>query len=269
MKSQKDLIHDKDWDLLIILDACRYDYFEKVYGEYLDGMIEKVWSPASTTAPGCRKVFDEKFNDTIYVSGNPTINSHGIMKDKFDSSGKFKKVVDSWDKDWSEDVKTVKPKDLVKRTLLVMKSNPDLRIISHFMQPHYPYLGHTDILENRDENTFKKFAKWGNKLFGRGRWRRLEEFMGKIFSDDDESRESVKPAERIAHSQGKNFLRRCYKENLKIALEEVSNLVARIDCKVAITSDHGELLGEDNLYSHPKGVNHSILRTVPWLEVKK
>ncbi len=35
MKEQ-DII-EEDWDNLIILDACRYDFFERVYKDYLAG----------------------------------------------------------------------------------------------------------------------------------------------------------------------------------------------------------------------------------------
>ena len=34
-------------------------------------------------------------------------------------------------------------------------------------------------------------------------------------------------------------------------------------------SDHGELLGENKLYSHPAGSMHPILLEVPWLIVDK
>lgn len=32
LRSQKRLIHETDWDTLIVLDACRYGYFKEVYG---------------------------------------------------------------------------------------------------------------------------------------------------------------------------------------------------------------------------------------------
>jgi len=35
-----------------------------------------------------------------------------------------------------------------------------------------------------------------------------------------------------------------------------------------VTSDHGELLGEDGLYAHSR-INHPELREVPWLVVTK
>lgn len=29
--NQKELIRSQEWDCLIILDACRYDFFERIY----------------------------------------------------------------------------------------------------------------------------------------------------------------------------------------------------------------------------------------------
>ena len=36
--------------------------------------------------------------------------------------------------------------------------------------------------------------------------------------------------------------------------------------KVIITADHGELLGEEGLFSH--GIDHPLVRIVPWLRVQ-
>jgi len=58
---------ESEWDYCLVLDACRYDVFEDVYDEYLDGNLEKrrsvgsstpEWayrsSPATTTSPTSR-----------------------------------------------------------------------------------------------------------------------------------------------------------------------------------------------------------------------
>jgi len=74
---QKVSIMDEEWDYLIVLDACRYDYFSKLVGTYLQGKLEKVYSPASCTLEWCKKSFKEYYNDVVYVSANPYINSKG------------------------------------------------------------------------------------------------------------------------------------------------------------------------------------------------
>jgi len=48
----------RDWDNLIILDACRYDYF-KEYNE-ISGDLEPVVSKASHSLQFMEKIFQEK-----------------------------------------------------------------------------------------------------------------------------------------------------------------------------------------------------------------
>lgn len=47
--SQKKLIEEIDWKYLIILDACRHDYFEKVYSNFFSGELRKVRSADCAT----------------------------------------------------------------------------------------------------------------------------------------------------------------------------------------------------------------------------
>ena len=48
----------ENWDYLIILDACRYDYFKKYYNKYLTGgILEKAISPATWTLEWAEKNF--------------------------------------------------------------------------------------------------------------------------------------------------------------------------------------------------------------------
>ena len=75
---QTNLIYNTDWDVLIILDACRYDIFHEVYKETLGnlGSLKKVISPATHTMQWLNETFNEKkFDDVIYIAGNPFINS--------------------------------------------------------------------------------------------------------------------------------------------------------------------------------------------------
>jgi len=56
MASQRDLIWSKDWDVLMVLDACRYDVFELVYNNLLksnetfSGTLLKTISSDSVTS---------------------------------------------------------------------------------------------------------------------------------------------------------------------------------------------------------------------------
>jgi hypothetical protein len=48
MKDEAVLIMQEYWDYLIILDACRYDYFGKFCKQYFSGRLEKRWSLGSS-----------------------------------------------------------------------------------------------------------------------------------------------------------------------------------------------------------------------------
>jgi len=68
------------------------------------------------------------------------------------------------------------------------------------------------------------------------------------------------------------LVREAYRENLEIVLKEiVKGLLPKIprDRKVVITSDHGELLGENGMFFHPADVRHPALNTVFWLEIER
>ena len=83
------------WKYLIILDACRYDYFEKVYRDYLEeGVLERVFSPASGTLQWLTLTFRGYYRDIVYVSANPYVNSKMEVEDwhgttKFDARKHF------------------------------------------------------------------------------------------------------------------------------------------------------------------------------------
>jgi hypothetical protein len=57
-------------------------------------------------------------------------------------------------------------------------------------------------------------------------------------------------------------------------LEEVDQLLGKLDGKTVVTADHGEMLGErvfpftTRVWGHSEGFSTRILRTVPWLVVE-
>jgi len=127
----------EEWDNLIILDACRYDYFKDEYSKYLKGRLNKKNSLGGTTEEWLRKNFDKK-NDIVYISANPFINNLK-RKGQFWSSN-FYKVVSLWNLAWDEELGTVKPERMVKEANKIIKKYPSKRKIIHFIQPHTPYI---------------------------------------------------------------------------------------------------------------------------------
>lgn len=79
-------IWNEDWQYLIILDACRYDFFAKVYRDcqiLKSNTLEKVTSVGSATIEWFKKTFisnplldkTKPRNFIVYISANPFINS--------------------------------------------------------------------------------------------------------------------------------------------------------------------------------------------------
>lgn len=279
MMIQKDLIRSEDWDCLIILDACRYDYFERVYDDYLTGELVKVQSIASDT-PGwlCGTFMDEEsFDDVVYVSANPFVNSKGRkLIEEFDATEHFEKIVDVWDWKFNLKYMTVLPENMGKATRLARAKYPRKRLISHFMQPHWPYLSKEPFREalpgpltralkkERNKNILDRLGEFiediSKKVLGGLRTRRIKDELDLRYPD---------PEELFAEKYGKRGLRKAYEENLRLVLEEVVKVVEKLPGEIIVTADHGEFLGERDLYSHLAWSNDPILREVPWLEVEK
>lgn len=217
-----------EWDVLIVLDACRYDYFERM--NWIEGRLSKLEVSSSLTITWLKTYWPAKY-PYVYISANPICNSK-VRIQGYLGSEHFREVVDVWEFGWDEELKTVPP----RRVTEAARRYLDEKLIVHYMQPHFPSIGRIRIYpEAWKPDPEKPYVKG-------------------ISSNWSYPRELV---------------RRAYEENLGIVLEEVEKLISSIepDRKIAVTSDHGELLGEDGLYGHPN-IRHPILNTVPFLEVR-
>lgn len=285
--NQKFKILKEEWDYLIILDACRYDYFKSEYRKYLTGSLEKVYSVASETAEWLNKVFKGRYDNVVYVSANPYVNSKGVSVKGFDARKHFYKVIDVWDWGWDKKLQTVHPREVNKAALIAAKLYPRKRLIIHYMQPHAPYLilraeKRSSVNDSRSSNPLTSVIRsiWmAKRIFGKAVKTRLmkslkltpfsrglERFM---WNHKHLWREfALWPAE-VAFWVGDEGLRRIYKSNLEIALRYVAKLVRKLSGHIVVTADHGELLGEYGMYGHPPGRRLPELIEVPWLEIEK
>ncbi|MFC6765367.1 hypothetical protein [Natrinema soli] len=122
-------ILEQDWDNLIILDACRYDIFEK-YADTLPGNLSVVQSRAGTTEEFLRGNFqDAGLNDTICLTTNAWYEK---LRD--DLNAGFHQL---------EYREYNTPQKLADDALELEKSHKDKRFIIHFLPPHTPYVGPT------------------------------------------------------------------------------------------------------------------------------
>lgn len=273
-----------EWNHLIVLDACRYDFFQKYYETYLDGELEKRKSRGSNTAEWLEKTFKRYYEDITYFSANPFINGRGLslndVYSDYNSQWKaiehFAKIIDVWDFGWDEDLGTVPPEEVNKA---FFSHNYKNRKIIHYMQPHKPYLAFKKASElnirkwikngkGSNDNTFlesfkRSIGKKLQKSIKKGDYWKLKHFVRKlrIFGV------SSATGDEKAWLQGNRYL--YYKDNLKRVLKAVSRLIDKLQGQIIVTSDHGEAFGEHGFWLHSPNVYIPELIYVPWLTIEK
>lgn len=233
---QGENIFEDDWDILLVLDACRVDLLQEVKNEYtfLES-IDTRRSVGSTSSEWMDNTFTEEYRDivanTVYVTGNPFSDEHADPAD-------FAEVDEVWRDGWDEDAETIPPRPLTDRAIAHWRSiGATDKMIVHYMQPHYPFLG------SSIDGSGLSLESWGKKFDSKNVWELLRD--GDIELDD---------------------IWGAYRENLRTVLNDVQLLLEVIDADtVAITSDHGNGVGELGVYGHPEGICLSALRDVPWI----
>lgn len=293
---QSGLIRKENWDYLIILDACRYDYFKECYEDYLEGKLSKAISPVYpeddfATADWCKKVFTGKFEDVVYISSSPIINSASEVR-KFEADKHFGKILDLWKSGWDEEVGTVPPQNVNEAVIKELNPDEERKMIIHYMQPHTPYINFSgsgktrmEMPQSKNDIKYKIFLKLlskTRKILGPERTRILGELLTRLYGggEGDESKAKGILGElfglppinhltgfHILREEGEEGLKRAYRDNLLLVLEEVEELVGKLSGTVVVTSDHGEMLGENNYYGHSYMPPHPVLNEVPWLEI--
>jgi hypothetical protein len=225
-----------DWDNLLILDACRCDYFED-QNDFSES-FSRVVSPGKMSWEFMRGTFlGEQFHDTIYVTSNPyatRLPDETFFKTEY--------LIDEWD----DEIGTIHPEDVFAAARRANEEHPNKRIVAHFMQPHRPYLG-PKAEELRERVDLKGYRNEGDGL--------------QIWGAAKEKKVSVEE------------VRTAYAQSLDIVLDIVEDFVAAIDGKTVITADHGEMLGErvfpftSRVWGHSEGFSTPTLREVPWMEL--
>lgn len=224
-------IYEKDWDVLVVMDACRADLMDEVVDDYQ--WIEtsgSVYSLASTSPEWMEKNFvasySEEMAKTAYVNGNPW--SQEIL-----APNDFSLLDEVWKYSWDDDLKTILPEALTDRAIRVHREKRPDRMIVHYMQPHHPYV--RDPLS--DGLHLEYLGQEHNSV-----WRMLRE--GDVTFEDHWSR---------------------YRDNLRYVLDHIAVLRRNIDAEtVVLTADHGNLFGEFGLYGHIRYVPVPALKKVPW-----
>lgn len=230
-------VFERDWDNLVLLDACRHEMLED---HPFEGRYDTVTSRGSDTYEFLQaNCGDSDLSDTVYVSASPVLAWHADTIDQ-----NFHDVVFVWEeRGWDETERTVMPGDVRDIALRTADEYPDKRLLVHFLQPHYPFIGSDTVWDkqqlHRTDRSVPSF------------WRRIE--TGSL---------DVSP-ERLWE---------LYERNLAVALPYAEELVDRLEGKTVVTSDHGNMFGERSSplpmreWGHPPGIYTDQLVTVPWIE---
>ena len=235
-------IFDAEWDLCIILDACRADELQRFqdqpeYDWLMD--VDRYPSIASCTWNWLPRTLaatpDDLLAETTYVCANP-------FSERFCEPAQFDRLDEVWRSAWDDDLGTVHPRSVTDRAIAHGRergSEGGGRLLVHYLQPHVPFLVSGATTSSRSNFTHDREST-------PDAWDRVT--AGNLDCD-----------RAIA----------MYRKTLVEVLDEVTLLLSNIDAERAVvTADHGEAFGERGLYGHPNDIDLSCLTQVPWVETR-
>jgi len=241
-------VYEHDWDVLAVVDACRYDLMTEVASEY--DYIDEVdhrYSVGSHSMEWIEKTFTEEYSDavreTAYVSANP--HSRSALSVPPSELGQLD---EAWRYGCDEEEGTVPPRVVTDRTIRAAREGNTDRVIAHYMQPHQPFIA--------DETTFTETSP-----------------IEGDFADEPDTG-GWSPGDIGKHNVWRMYRRRevsrselweAYRDNLRLVLDDIELLLEGVDGTVVITADHGNALGEWRMYGHTYGFLHPSVRKVPWV----
>ncbi|WP_137684058.1 hypothetical protein [Haloarcula mannanilytica] len=223
--------YEREWDILIVLDACRYDLFtenaprHQIYDRFLD--IEPIYSCASTSLEWMKKSFSNNIKqtqNTFYITANGFVN-------ELDSTHFFD-VENVYEYGIDPDFNIVPPEPVTNAALYHYRNSSASKYIIHYAPPHAPFLhcpGKYDSINGNSQNVWDGLRK--NKYC-----------VNDVWED--------------------------YGQNLLNVLDHVEILLDNMSGKIAITSDHGNAIGEWGIYGHPGYVPIPDIKRVPWIETE-
>ncbi|WP_266081598.1 alkaline phosphatase family protein [Haladaptatus caseinilyticus] len=243
------LLRQEEEYLLIVLDACRYDFFKNIAPEYLTfDSIEPVRSEGRNTFEYVSRCWSGEYEDVEYISAATPVNSDSRSEYDQDTlsqlyggyvpSEHISNIRDVWRESWDESIGITPPKAVTDAALETDKN----RLVAHYFQPHAPFIGRQSLLGHTNDESSRP---WEGEPVDVPVWQQVK--FGDLTQEE---------------------LRAVYESNLHRALREVRRLVIETEIEnIVIMGDHGEALGEYWAYEHPR-IEHPYIRTVPWAVVK-
>ena len=225
-------IFEREWDVLLILDAARLDMYRRVVNAESDG----IWSVGSSSNEWMQHTFqgnyDSELAETAYVTGNP------FSEDECPAE-RLAAIDEVWRDHWDEEAGTVRPQPITDRVLARHREGHE-RVVGHYMQPHYPFIGEYETETGKmtwdvgddEAHQGEGLALWDQFLYG--------------------VREDIED------------VRAAYDDNLRHVWAHVETVRENVDGRLVVTADHGNALGEWGMWGHKPGMPHPKMRRVPW-----
>lgn len=221
-------VWEDEWDVLLILDACRYDLFTEIVDEYDFLEDDSRRSIGGGSPAWIRRTFSDEYSEeareTVYVTGN-------VFSDELVDSSLFRSLEEVWEYAWDDELNTVPARAMTDVAITEHRRLDPARMIVHYMQPHYPFVPafrNGTHATSGDANTIWEAVRQG-----------------------EVDRDTVWEQ---------------YRNNLRYVLDDVELLLRSIDADtVAISADHGNCLGEYGFYGRGD-VPFPAVRRVPWSE---
>lgn len=257
-----------EWDVCLVLDACRFDLWQEVTesdsygGESANGVVHthawpqhSKWSVGSASLHWINETFAERhrsdWEQAAYVTANPFSGKQGDEIQNLDSAvypladRGLGYLDDVWRDAWPMDdgLPTVDPATLTERGFHAYQNADVDRTVVHYMQPHIPFKKRPEWFGGWGGT--QDFGEPGNEGDSKDTWLRVR--------DDELLRDEVLSA---------------YAANLEWVLQEVQRWYEGTDARILVTSDHGNALGEWGQWSHPPYSANPVLRKVPWVTVE-
>ena len=225
-------VYDREWDVLVVLDACRADLLRSVAPDVdFLGSVGTVRSVGSSSSEWLENTFlgHPETGHTAMVTGN-------TWTERYLDADAFAALDEVWKYAWDEASGTVPARAVTDRAIALARERGPERLVVHYMQPHHPFV--PDPLDGDGG-----LARTGAHSNHANPWVSL--------------RRGETTVERVWDA---------YEANLRYVLRSVGTLLDNVDGRVAITADHGNLFGEWGLYGHPMHTPVPALLAVPWAE---
>jgi hypothetical protein len=245
-------IFSRDWDLMIVLDACRVDVMNAVADEYdFITDVDSIWSVGSSSHEWTTQTFNRKYLDelrqTAFLSANP-FSYRTLVNGKTPPYGTVLPFGSfAWNpiratdlayyeqvsSDGTKFTSTVPPWKMTDRLIAVGREHDFPRVAAHYFQPHRPFLTRTDDPMEESDLAYDHPMD----LYDRGELSYDELWDAQL-------------------------------ECLRAVLDCIGVLLSNFDAEhVAMTADHGQLMGEFGVTGHPGGLPFPHVKRVPWVEM--